>query len=451
MTSVRLRIAMVIVSTVTIVSAITLIAPVAEASPHSSGTWAIIGANPWPGISGFSGVSCATTSDCWVTGATQGGAAAILATTDGRKTWTTQTVPAGVTSIGDISCPTSTVCFATGVANGDPAIISTSNGGSIWALDTLPTLQYLTGLGQISCAPGQGSVCFAIGGDNQPTVHEFYVLSTTNGGSSWSDKTLGAGGISIDCPTTTVCLIGVQNLEEPSLDVDYTHDGGSTWSSTIVGNNEGVPSWISCASAEDCWVAGLATGPGINFIDQTTNGGASWTASQDFASGISLRSISCPNTSDCWAAGEDSSDNGVMFSTTDGGTVWKQGTVAGGAEAVSDTDCPAPYVCLATSSTSSGPVLVGSLLRVTSLSPPSATRGTAYTYQLTAIGGRPNYSWSTVSGNLPTGILLSNTGTLSGTPRRSDAPGTYTFKVMVTDQTPGTPQKAKQSLAILLS
>src|SRR5579862_6322368 len=67
--------------------AVVVSAPLADASAHSSGSWALIGADPWPGISSFGGVSCPTTSDCWVVGTTQGGQGAILATTNGRKSW----------------------------------------------------------------------------------------------------------------------------------------------------------------------------------------------------------------------------------------------------------------------------------------------------------------------------------------------------------------------------
>src|SRR5450631_4148652 len=46
---------------------------------------------------------------------------------------------------------------------------------------------------------------------------------------------------------------------------------------------------------------------------------------------------------------------------------------------------------------------------------PSAKVGVAYSQQLTATGGTGTYIWSVVSGSLPPGLTLSNSGLLSGT------------------------------------
>ncbi|MEO7964957.1 MAG: putative Ig domain-containing protein, partial [Gemmatimonadaceae bacterium] len=47
---------------------------------------------------------------------------------------------------------------------------------------------------------------------------------------------------------------------------------------------------------------------------------------------------------------------------------------------------------------------------------PNGTQGVPYNYQLTATGGSGNYSWSILSGSLPTGVTLSASGLLSGAP-----------------------------------
>ena len=59
----------------------------------------------------------------------------------------------------------------------------------------------------------------------------------------------------------------------------------------------------------------------------------------------------------------------------------------------------------------------------------SATAGTLYGQQLTAVGGTGLYDF-TESGTLPAGITLSPTGLLSGT---TTATGTYNFMVTATD------------------
>lgn len=59
-----------------------------------------------------------------------------------------------------------------------------------------------------------------------------------------------------------------------------------------------------------------------------------------------------------------------------------------------------------------------------------AVVGTAYSETLSVTGGTGPYTWSLASGSLPTGLSLSSSGVISGTP---SAAGTFTFAVTVTD------------------
>lgn len=62
---------------------------------------------------------------------------------------------------------------------------------------------------------------------------------------------------------------------------------------------------------------------------------------------------------------------------------------------------------------------------------PSVVKGTAYTQQLIATGGKPPYNWSIVAGALPAGLALNpDTGAISGNPT---AIGSYSFTADVTD------------------
>lgn len=60
----------------------------------------------------------------------------------------------------------------------------------------------------------------------------------------------------------------------------------------------------------------------------------------------------------------------------------------------------------------------------------SGVTGTAYSETVTAQGGTSPYTFSLVSGALPTGLSLNSSGVISGTP---SAAGTSTFTVRVTD------------------
>ena len=83
-------------------------------------------------------------------------------------------------------------------------------------------------------------------------------------------------------------------------------------------------------------------------------------------------------------------------------------------------------------------------LSVSTTSLPNATQSAAYNQSLAAVGGTAPYSWSILSGTLPSALTLSPDGQLSGTPTIL---GTSTFTVQVTDS--GVPaQTATQALSI---
>jgi subtilisin family serine protease len=67
---------------------------------------------------------------------------------------------------------------------------------------------------------------------------------------------------------------------------------------------------------------------------------------------------------------------------------------------------------------------------VVTTSLPDAVVGSAYSRTLEATGGTTPYRWSLASGALPSGLTLSDGGTISGTP---SATGTASFTVRVTD------------------
>ncbi len=75
---------------------------------------------------------------------------------------------------------------------------------------------------------------------------------------------------------------------------------------------------------------------------------------------------------------------------------------------------------------------VASQLEITTASPmPVVALNSAYNQTLVSTGGRLPYTWSVVSGSLPTGLTLAPaTGVINGT---ATAPGTYNFVAQVTD------------------
>jgi hypothetical protein len=82
-------------------------------------------------------------------------------------------------------------------------------------------------------------------------------------------------------------------------------------------------------------------------------------------------------------------------------------------------------------------------LGVTTTTLPPAVKGTSYSQQLSAAGGKPPYSWAVTGGALPGGLTLAgSTGIISGTP---SATGSFSFTVTATDAASAT---ASKTLAI---
>jgi uncharacterized protein (TIGR03437 family) len=85
-------------------------------------------------------------------------------------------------------------------------------------------------------------------------------------------------------------------------------------------------------------------------------------------------------------------------------------------------------------------------LTITTSSPlPQGTVGVAYSQTLEASGGNPPYSWSMTSGALPSGLKLSSSGAIAGTPA---AAGTANFTAQVTDSSAET---ANASLSLTIA
>lgn len=85
-------------------------------------------------------------------------------------------------------------------------------------------------------------------------------------------------------------------------------------------------------------------------------------------------------------------------------------------------------------------------LTIVSTSPlGTATVGSAFSRQLIGSGGTLPYSWSIVSGSLPSGLTMGSNGLIGGTPT---AAGTSSFTVKLTDAQNATTQKDLQIIVI---
>ncbi len=203
-------------------------------------------------------LSCPTSSDCFVGGDGAGGGV-ILATTDGGTTWAAQTAPAGISGITGISCATTSACTAVGYdfagASETAVVLATTDGGSTWSLQTLPS--GIGALESVSCATS--AICEAVG--YQSTGPDA-IVGTTDGGTTWTSQTApyGFGGLlSVSCPSSTACE-AVGGGYGAGGQAVATSDGGTTWTAQVVPSAVSALDAVSCASASTCVGGGTGTG-----------------------------------------------------------------------------------------------------------------------------------------------------------------------------------------------
>ena len=137
----------------------------------------------------------------------------MAATTDGGATWSLQQVPVGSGPLLSIACPSTSTCFASGSAVYGGEVLATTDGGATWATQNLPSsIQDLT---SISCpspddcwAGGATPIGIGVVGPLGPSSGGDTIVATTDGGSLWSVQGVPSdvlGVASVSCSSTTDC------------------------------------------------------------------------------------------------------------------------------------------------------------------------------------------------------------------------------------------------------
>jgi photosystem II stability/assembly factor-like uncharacterized protein len=303
------------------------------ASTDGGTTWH---AEYWNSKLSFSAIDCPSSTDCF---ADRGFAPAVAASTDGGRSWTVHSVPAGVGALGDISCANSTTCWTAGNTTSlhgavDEAIIMTHDSGRSWVTLSIPKVDDgMGGYAAISCRSTRTCVFAGYG-----------VLTTGYGGESWTARSVPKSSqpfVADTCRSTLCVALGYSESAIPSYasaDIVISRDSGATWKTSV----KQVPSvsdlhGVSCATSKVC----LAVGTGFTITKRgttptstlwpallrTTNGGSSWTRQVGPSSATDLNAVVCVSASTCIAVGSTSSSLGAVLYTHDGGAVWHLGTL----------------------------------------------------------------------------------------------------------------------------
>ncbi|MCL4443123.1 MAG: IPT/TIG domain-containing protein [Actinobacteria bacterium] len=288
----------------------------AAGSSGSAGGWEVSHTAQLP-VSVLTAISCPATGDCVAVGQGSSGNAIAAVTSNGGLDWTLQQLPSKVGSLAGISCPTTQACFAVGQAS-EPynsttsggIVVSTSDGGSSWSVQDIPGgVASLTG---ISCAIS--SDCWAVGNN---TASVPVMLSTADGGTTWTATAppAPAGNLyAISCSTTTSCV-----ATGAGGTVVFTSDGGKTWTAPPVPDDTVNLDSVSCADAMFCMA--VSAPPYFNNLP-LPNG----ISRMSRISGISRASVSSPVDTFAGSTSATGSSTDMasapVWVTTDGGATW---------------------------------------------------------------------------------------------------------------------------------
>jgi hypothetical protein len=285
------------------------------------------------------------------------------------------------------------------------------------------------------------------------TTH--YCYQTTNGGQSW--------GLILDAFTLfglsvrdAQHSIGVSPIDTNHIAVAgaggnlmLTINGGGGWSDVFMnGAVSGFQSFVSSpvwVNNSILYVGSAAPGGGAVRVAKSIDGGSTWSRMDSGLPDVAVMKLIVDP--------RDATGNTLyagtllgVYQTRNGGTSWQLYGSGLPIVQVSDIYMPANGTYMRVSTYGRG-IWELPALTITTASLPAASLNTAYSQQLNATGGVPTYTWSISAGALPTGLTLSTSGLISGTPTVA---GTYNFTVKVLDSSIKK-QAATKALSIVVN
>ena len=278
------------------------------------------------------------------------------------NTWTVATVPNAPASgvFSGTSCTgagSTAICTAVGenFANLIPVLAVSTNGGATWTMKTVanaPANGYF--LGTSCTGTGATAICTAAGQVAATNIDPPMLAVSTNGGATWTIKTVAntpptnGSYYTTSCTgtgTTAICtVVGIEFSFSPTTSyhplLAVSRDGGATWSPVHINNNQGLLFATSCTGTG---ATAICTAAGQKFSNNSTpllivsrNGGVTWT---DISATIpnlptngQFNAASCTGTGAtaiCIAAGQNLNGDSppLLVVSTNGGVTWSQPTI----------------------------------------------------------------------------------------------------------------------------
>jgi len=251
----------------------------------------------------------------WVAAQTSGDDPAVAATSDGGQQWSLQTLPlpAGFGMVTSIAFTSARDGWAAGEVNGAPFILDTTNGGTTWTSETVPA-----GVTRISQIATAGADAWAVAASGSAETTD--TLISSQGGGAWEVQS---------APVTDeldgVAFSSAEDGWATGFDISgsavvlETIDGGGSW--TVDSSFQGVTSPAAvAASGDSAWVLGTGQCGGA-MISGTVGGGTSWQPQLAMAPALNdLTGLAFPTRSTGWTLAGACGDQPLQ--TSDAGSVW---------------------------------------------------------------------------------------------------------------------------------
>jgi photosystem II stability/assembly factor-like uncharacterized protein len=283
---------------------------------------------------GLNSLVCPSTISCTSVGETTLKTGMVLHSDDGGTSWVQNALPNGIVPLNSVSCPTMHECTAVGGFE----VISTQDGGTSWSVQFLKAQN----LSAVSCPSVTMCVVAGVYPSAGPGCDDGVTYTTTDSGQTWTQQFLSCftpRGLS--CPTTSVCiLVGTTYPGHYQHGEIFRSSGGSAWHDefNLRGLNSQVNS-VSCPSASFCEAVGDSSSQAaLGSVD----GGLSWASQHVGQNGsfTSLSAVTCRSTSICQAAGVHA------FSTANGGANWTAQSIPATVSNMNGISCPSSGTCL---------------------------------------------------------------------------------------------------------
>ena len=227
----------------------------------------------------------------------------LIHTTDGGTTWTPQAIPT-TSFLGEVSFFDANVGWAVGVGG---LLMKSADGGATWNTITIATSKALQ------------SISFADANNGWIVGESGLIYKTTDGGTTWNTQNSGTGNRLIrvkflNSQTGWACGWGGTIL--------YTANGGTTWTVQTSGVTFDILS-ISIIDAKNVWMSSVPPAKADKSplfdngkIIHTSDAGTTWTV--QYTSTEVLNGVSFVSLTEGWCFGS----TGTIMHTTDGGATW---------------------------------------------------------------------------------------------------------------------------------